>query len=44
LLTFDNCNNNSPNAFNSIEALKRILDTTMENIETIISKKKKEIL
>ncbi len=41
LLTFDNVIITPHNAFNSQEALKRILDTTIENIDSILNKKVK---
>ncbi len=40
LLTFDNVIITPHNAFNSKEALQRILDTTIENIQCLIKKKK----
>jgi len=40
LLTFDNVIITPHNAFNSKEALKRILDTTIDNIRCIVEKKK----
>jgi len=40
LLTFDNVIITPHNAFNSKEALTRILDTTIENIKSVISKRK----
>lgn len=39
LLTFGNVIITPHNAFNSVEALKRIIDTTFENIDSIISGK-----
>jgi D-lactate dehydrogenase len=42
LLTFDNVIITPHNAFNSKEALQRILDTTIENIKTVSSKRKTE--
>ncbi len=44
LLTFDNVIITPHNAFNSKEALQRILDTTIENIKSVISGKKCENL
>lgn len=41
LLTFDNVIITPHNAFNSKEALQRILDTTLENINSILNKKAK---
>jgi len=40
LLTFDNVIITPHNAFNSKEALQRILDTTIENIKCILAKKR----
>lgn len=42
LLTFNNVLITPHNAFNSKEALQRILDTTIENINNIVKKKKSE--
>ena len=44
LLTFDNVIITPHNAFNSVEALQRILDTTISNIECIIKGKCKNIV
>jgi D-lactate dehydrogenase len=44
LLTFDNVIITPHNAFNSKEALQRILDTTIENIKCVIEKRKCENL
>jgi len=41
LLTFDNVIITPHNAFNSKEALKRILETTIENIEVVVKKKRR---
>ena len=42
LLTFDNVIVTPHNAFNSKEALQRILDTTIDNINCVIKNKKCE--